>query len=118
MSPNSFLIIDVPELNLHPQNQIRMAELLVRTSNYGVKIIITTHSDYIVKEINNRTMASQVKDQDVLTALNYSEVDLVSKAEVNAFTIGEDGSINFIGGNKYGVNAFIFDNIISDIDFK
>lgn len=118
MSPNSFLIIDEPELNLHPQNQIKMAELLVRMSNYGVKIIITTHSDYIVKEINNRIMASQIKDQDVLAELNYSEVDLVSENEVNAFTIGEDGGINFAGGNKYGVNAFIFDNVISDIDLK
>nr|MDK7876599.1 AAA family ATPase [Streptococcus agalactiae] len=54
MSKNSYLIIDEPELNLHPKNQIKMAELLVRLSNYGVKVIITTHSDYIVKEINNR----------------------------------------------------------------
>ncbi|WP_159310673.1 AAA family ATPase, partial [Klebsiella pneumoniae] len=46
MSKNSYLIIDEPELNLHPKNQIKMAELLVRLSNYGVKVIITTHSDY------------------------------------------------------------------------
>ncbi|WP_319950512.1 AAA family ATPase, partial [Klebsiella pneumoniae] len=44
MSKNSYLIIDEPELNLHPKNQIKMAELLVRLSNYGVKVIITTHS--------------------------------------------------------------------------
>ncbi|MEI7381631.1 AAA family ATPase [Pectobacterium versatile] len=118
MSSNSYLIIDEPELNLHPQNQIKMAELLVRMSNYGVKIIITTHSDYIVKEINNRIMASQVKNKDLLASFNYTAVDLVGKSDVNAFTIGEDGIIHNAGGNKFGVNAFIFDNVITDIDEK
>ncbi|PAU40817.1 hypothetical protein CKF46_30555 [Klebsiella pneumoniae] len=77
MSNNSYLIIDEPELNLHPHNQIKMAELLVRLSNCGVKIIITTHSDYIVKEINNRIMASQLKDKSRLTELGYKEADLI-----------------------------------------
>lgn len=118
MSPNSYLIIDEPELNLHPQNQIKMAELLVRMSNFGVKIIITTHSDYIVKEINNRIMASQIKDREKLSEFNYAAIDLVSPSEVNAFTISEDGIIHNAGGNKFGVNAFIFDNVITDIDAK
>lgn len=118
MSPNSYLIIDEPELNLHPQNQIKMAELLVRMSNFGVKIIITTHSDYIVKEINNRIMASQIKNRERLTYFNYSAIDLVSPSNVNAFTISEDGIIHNAGGNKFGVNAFIFDNVITDIDEK
>ncbi|MEM8447834.1 AAA family ATPase, partial [Morganella morganii] len=47
ISKKSYLIIDEPELNLHPKNQVKMAELLVRLSNFGVKVIITTHSDYI-----------------------------------------------------------------------
>lgn len=118
MANNSYLIIDEPELNLHPQNQIKMAELLVRLSNCGVKIIITTHSDYIVKEINNRIMASQLKDKSKLSHFGYKDVDLISASEVNGFTIGDDGAINEAGGNAYGVNAFLFDNVISDIERK
>lgn len=118
MSNNSYLIIDEPELNLHPHNQIKMAELLVRLSNCGVKIIITTHSDYIVKEINNRIMASQLKDKSRLTGLGYKDSDLICASDVNGFTIGSDGVINEVEGNRYGVNAFLFDNVITDIESK
>lgn len=118
MSNNSYLIIDEPELNLHPHNQIKMAELLVRLANCGVKIIITTHSDYIVKEINNRIMASQLKDKSRLTEFGYKDSDLISTSEVNSFTIGNDGIIDEVEGNEYGVNAFLFDNAIADIENK
>lgn len=55
---NGVLIIDEPELNLHPDNQRKMAKLLVRLVNHGVKVIVTTHSDYLVREINNSIMLS------------------------------------------------------------
>lgn len=45
------LMIDEPELNLHPKNQIRIARLFAKLINVGVKIWITTHSDYIIKEL-------------------------------------------------------------------
>ncbi len=56
--PNDILIIDEPELNLHPDNQIKMAGLLAKLSNAGVKVLVTTHSDYFIREINNRIMLS------------------------------------------------------------
>ena len=46
------LMVDEPELNLHPENQRRIARLFARLVNLGVKVFITTHSDYIVKELN------------------------------------------------------------------
>lgn len=46
------LIIDEPEMNLHPENQRRLARLLAALVNSGLNVFITTHSDYIVKEFN------------------------------------------------------------------
>ena len=46
------LIIDEPELNLHPDNQRKMAGLLARLVNSGIKVMVTTHSDYLIREIN------------------------------------------------------------------
>jgi AAA ATPase domain len=45
-------MIDEPELNLHPSNQRKVARLLARLVNAGLKVFITTHSDYIAKELN------------------------------------------------------------------
>ena len=52
------IFIDEPELNLHPVNQRKIARILAKVANSGIKIIISTHSDYIVKEFNNLIMLS------------------------------------------------------------
>ena len=52
------LMVDEPELNLHPENQRRIARLFARLVNIGIKVFITTHSDYIIKELNTLIMLS------------------------------------------------------------
>lgn len=56
--PGDLLIIDEPELNLHPLNQRKIARLVARIVNSGVKVFLTTHSDYIIKELNTLIMLS------------------------------------------------------------
>jgi hypothetical protein len=51
-SVGDLLVIDEPELNLHPQNQRRVARLLARLTNVGINVLVTTHSDYLIKELN------------------------------------------------------------------
>ncbi len=51
------LFIDEPELNLHPKNQILLAKIFVKMINAGLRLVISTHSDYIIREINNMIMA-------------------------------------------------------------
>ena len=53
LKKGDLLIVDEPELNLHPTKQRLIACLFARLANAGINIFITTHSDYIVKEINN-----------------------------------------------------------------
>ena len=50
--PGDLLIVDEPELNLHPRNQRRMARLFARLVKIGIRVFATTHSDYIGKELN------------------------------------------------------------------
>ena len=52
-------MIDEPELNLHPDNQRRIARLLARLVNLGIKVFITTHSSYIIKELNTLIMLNR-----------------------------------------------------------
>ena len=59
------LMIDEPELNLHPKNQILVARLLVLLVNAGIKVFITTHSDYIVRELSNCIMLHNLSDEQI-----------------------------------------------------
>jgi hypothetical protein len=82
---NQFLIIDEPELNLHPDNQRRVARVLARLVRSGIKVLISTHSDYIIRELNNLIMLSADKDGGVRQRLGYEEAETLSPHQVGAY---------------------------------
>ena len=51
--PGDLLILEEPESHLHPTSQRQMARAVVRLVNAGVRVLITTHSDMFVSQINN-----------------------------------------------------------------
>lgn len=60
---NDLIIIDEPEINLHPDNQIILTRILARLINKGFRLLISTHSDYVVRELNNLIMLSSQKEK-------------------------------------------------------
>jgi ABC-type multidrug transport system ATPase subunit len=81
----NFLIIDEPELNLHPDNQRRVAKLLVRLARSGVKVMISTHSDYVIRELNNAIMLSADTTGELRRRYGYEPEDTLSPAHVGAY---------------------------------
>ena len=81
------LMVDEPELNLHPENQRRIARLFARLVNLGVKVFITTHSDYIVKELNTLIMLNHDRPHlKVISAENgYQESELIKADQVKVY---------------------------------
>lgn len=53
VKPGDTLIIEEPEAHLHPGAQADMAVILARLVRAGVRVIITTHSDWMLQEIGN-----------------------------------------------------------------
>lgn len=85
------LIVDEPELNLHPENQRRVARLFARLVNAGIKVFFTTHSDYIIKELNTLIMLYAKKDQSqkILEKYKYNINEMLSPEKVRAYYAGE-----------------------------
>ena len=53
LTPGSFLIIDEPEVNLHPEWQVKFAEILVLISlELDVTIYINTHSPMFIESLS------------------------------------------------------------------
>jgi hypothetical protein len=50
---NDLLIIDEPEMGLHPESQAKLLEALAILVNLGVKVLLTTHSPYFIAHLNN-----------------------------------------------------------------
>lgn len=51
INPTSILIIDEPEVHLHPKWEIEYAKILVALSKVGIPIVISTHSPYLLKAL-------------------------------------------------------------------
>ena len=111
------LIIDEPESHLDTANQIQFARLLARAVHAGLKVLITTHSDYIVKEINNLLMLSaDFKEKSkVLKKLKYSEHDFLKPESVRAY-VAENNSLTRCPIEKYGIDMPVFDTTIDAIN--
>lgn len=99
--PGDLLIVDEPELNLHPENQRRVARLFARLVNIGIKVFITTHSDYIVKELNTLIMLNHDKPhlKRIATAEGYKAEELLNSERIKVY-IAEEASIKLDGGQR------------------
>ena len=53
IQPGDILIIEEPEAHLHPGAQTEIAATLGRLVRAGVRVVVTTHSDWLLKEIGN-----------------------------------------------------------------
>ncbi|GBR76496.1 putative AAA family ATPase [Candidatus Termititenax persephonae] len=51
LNETSLLIIDEPEINMHPEWQLKYAELLIELCKSGVKILVTSHSPYMIQAL-------------------------------------------------------------------
>ena len=91
--PGDVLIIDEPEAHLHPENQRRIARVLVRLVRAGVKVICPTHSSLILHQITNHLLATQA-DADSREALGFTGDDLITGDEIGVylFDLQSDGA--------------------------
>jgi predicted ATPase len=53
------LIIDEPEMNLHPEGQAKLLEILAALVNNGIYVLLTTHSPYFMNHLNNLVIANR-----------------------------------------------------------
>jgi predicted ATPase len=84
------LIIEEPEAHLHPDNQRLLAQLLVRLIRNGLRILITTHSDYLLEQINHFIALSKVPVAERKKKFSYGEEDFLNPDEVGAYVFGYD----------------------------
>jgi energy-coupling factor transporter ATP-binding protein EcfA2 len=91
----NFLIIDEPEQNLHPENQIKLTELLIQFANRNEnRVLIATHSPLITEVINNYLILGQLDNKE-------EEQKRLGLAE-NCFLTPENTGIYFFTGKQKG----------------
>lgn len=127
------LMVDEPELSLHPENQRCIARLFARLVNLGIKVFITTHSDYIVKELNTLIMLNHDKPhlKRIAEENGYQESELIKADQIKLY-MAKKALVPLEEGQKrrkrahtlvpakihpkFGIEVPSFDNTIDDMN--
>lgn len=81
----SLLIIEEPEAHLHPNNQRILAKYLVRLIRNDVRLLITTHSEYLLEQLNLFIKLGEVRFTDKIYRLGYEKDDFLKSNEISAY---------------------------------
>ena len=95
LNKNTVLVLDEPEVHLHPKWQLEMAKIIVELVKNGVKVLVNSHSPYMIEALQR-----------------YSEL-----AEVNSdFYLAEDGYIKKENDSNSETLAQIFEKLSEPFD--
>lgn len=113
--PGQYLVIDEPELNLHPDNQRKLARILAKIVNRGIRVILSTHSDYLVKEFNNLLMLSKRPPnlEQLMEKYGYEEGQILRPDDVAPYLFVEDRIELMEIDPIEGIIAETFDQVIN-----
>ncbi len=116
---NDCIMIDEPELNLHPDNQILIARFLGRLVNEGFKVIVSTHSDYIIRELSNLIiLANEFSEkQSLMEKYHYRNNELLEKERVGVYYFQQgNGIVQNVPISKQGIEIDSIDRVITDLN--
>jgi AAA15 family ATPase/GTPase len=119
---NNFLVIDEPEINLHPSNQVLLVDLLVsfakRNNN---RVLIATHSPLVAEAINNHLHLGFLKEADVdiedivrSNKLKINPENALSHKDIGIYAFERHRVINYEVGS-YGAFFRGFTDIFNNI---
>lgn len=89
----SLLIIEEPESHLHPENQLVMARYIVRMIRAGIRVLLTTHSEFLLEKLGKFILASNISPEARGEILKADAGDYLCPEEVSAhrFSTKDDG---------------------------
>lgn len=115
-----WLMIDEPELNLHPRNQLLIAQLLAKAAKRGIRVVVSTHSDYMVRMWGNLVMLgshSAVADlAPIAQSSDLSTEAFLTTYDVAAFEFDQGGCTRLPVTDTQGIGTVLFDRSIDQLN--
>ncbi len=88
--PNQLVVMEQPELHLHPRRIHKLAEIIVDAVNRGVRVIIETHSELLLLGI--QTLVAKGLLDPAKVSLNWFELDEQGNSRIQQTEIESNGS--------------------------
>lgn len=102
------ILLEEPESHLHPLKQRMMADIIACMINAGTNLMVTTHSDYLLKRLNELMLLDSIKDKyfngddseggfvDLCNSISTDPKLAIPCSSVSAYLLklNEDGSVS------------------------
>ncbi len=87
------IILEQPEIHLHPKVQAALADFFIARSKDGVKFIIESHSEYLIKRLCRRISEDTVKNVNELVNIVFIEKTMEQDVHCQKIDVNEYGEI-------------------------
>ena len=110
----SILFIEEPEAHLHPEIQILLLEYFVKLSKGNLKIVMTSHSNYIFNKLSNLLIAKEISPDRLSVSLMKMtpEGSVVEEGDMQMDEYGiEDNNFVDVAEQLYEERMQLLENI-------
>jgi predicted ATPase len=87
--PGDLLIIEEPESHLHPAAQRKLAQAMVKLVRAGARVLITTHSDFLLDQLSNFIRLGAL-DEETRETRGFDRNDFLRTREVGVYLFDLD----------------------------
>ncbi|WP_110514045.1 AAA family ATPase [Herpetosiphon llansteffanensis] len=89
--PGSTIILEQPEIHLHPAVQSNLADVLIETIKRGVQIVLESHSEHLLHRLQRRIAEEVLSNTD--TALYFCDMDDTGTSHAVPLDVDKYGNI-------------------------
>lgn len=104
--PGSLVLLEQPELHLHPASQQRLAEFLLACARSGRQLVVETHSEHIVNRL--RLRAAKDPDDDIASTVGLV---FAARDRSSGETAYQSVSLNPYGGLSEWPEGFMDEGV-------
>lgn len=109
MEKDQTLLLEQPEIHLHPEMQLQMADFLIALAKNEKNVIVETHSDHFINRIIHRVMQNYEELNKIV------KIYIVEKKENENYSTVRLKEINKFKGTEKDKNKFFFTQYDSEI---
>jgi predicted ATPase len=88
----SLMLIENPEVHLHPAGQALMGQFLADVAQSGIQVIVETHSDHVLNGVRRAVKAERIPAQDVM--IHFLRARTANAPQVLSPTLDNSGNID------------------------
>jgi predicted ATPase len=90
-SPDDIVVIENPEIHLHPKAQSDLTEFLCFAANAGIQVVLETHSDHVFNGVRKSIVKKEISNSDA--AMHFFQLDQNALSKNTVIALNEHGRV-------------------------